>query len=225
MTHLKMKAFAGLAGLFVVMAAVLFAAAGTLAYWQAWAFLAVFFGSSFLITLDLIRHDKKLLERRITVGPLDEKQRSQKVIQMFAQAAFLLVIIFPALDHHFMWSSVSPFVSIAADALIAAGFFIVYRVFRANSYAGALIEVGAEQQVISTGPYAVVRHPMYSGALLLLLGVPLALGSWWGVFAVIPITLTIIWRLLDEERFLKKSLRGYEHYQSAVKFRLVPFVW
>jgi protein-S-isoprenylcysteine O-methyltransferase Ste14 len=225
MKNLNLKAFAGLFALLIVMAAALFISAWTFNYWQAWVFLAMFFGSSFAITVYLMKKDPKLLERRVTAGPTHEKETSQRIIQSIAQFAFLLVIVFPVLDHRFRWSMVPPYVSIAGDVLIAVGFYIVFLVFKENSFTSALIEVDTDQKVISTGPYAMVRHPMYIGALILLLGTPLALGSLWGVFTIIPITLVIIWRLIDEERFLAKNLPGYVEYKQAVRYRLVPFVW
>jgi protein-S-isoprenylcysteine O-methyltransferase Ste14 len=172
-----------------------------------------------------MKKDPKLLERRISAGPLHEKETSQKIIQSLAQASFLLVIIFPVLDHRFGWSAVPPYANIVGDILIVIGFYIVFLVFKENTYASALVEVTTEQKVISTGPYALVRHPMYIGALILLVGTPLALGSWWGVLTIIPITAVIVWRLLDEERFLAKSLQGYVEYEHKVKYRLVPFFW
>ncbi len=225
MKHLNLKAFAGSLTLLAVTAAMLFVSAWTLDYWQAWVFLAAFFGPAFAITLHLMKSDPKLLERRISAGPLHEKETSQKIIQSLAQASFLLVIIFPALDHRFGWSTVPPYGNIAGDILIVIGFYIVFLVFKENTHASALVEVEADQKVISTGPYAWVRHPMYIGALILLLGTPLALDSLWGVLTVIPITAVIIWRLLDEERFLTKSLLGYMEYKGKVRYRLVPFVW
>jgi protein-S-isoprenylcysteine O-methyltransferase Ste14 len=225
MKSLNLKAFTELFALLSVMAAALFVPAWTLNYWQAWVFLVAFFGSSFAITIYLMRKDPKLLERRVTAGPLHEKETSQKIIQFIAQIAFLLVIVFPVLDHRFGWSLVPPYINIAGDILIAIGFYIVFLVFKENTYASALIEVDAEQKVISTGPYSHVRHPMYIGALVLLLGAPLALGSWWGVLTIVPITAVIIWRLLDEERFLAKSLPGYVEYEKKVKYRLVPLIW
>ena len=111
------------------------------------------------------------------------------------------------------------------DILVALGLYFVFLVFKENSFTSAVIEVGSEQKIITTGPYALVRHPMYIGALVMLTGVPLALGSWWGLLAVIPITLTIVWRLLDEEKFLAKNLPGYPEYQNKVKYHLVPFIW
>jgi protein-S-isoprenylcysteine O-methyltransferase Ste14 len=225
MKNLNLKALAGLLVLLAVMAAALFIPVWTLNYWEAWVFLIIFFGSAFTITIDLMRKDPKLLERRITVGPTDEKETSQKIIQFVAQFAFLLIIIFPVLDHRFGWSVVPVYVDIIGDILVAIGFYIVFIVFKENTYASALIEVGKGQKIISTGPYAWVRHPMYIGALILLLGTPLALGSLWGVFTIIPITLVIIWRLLDEERFLTKNLPGYAEYKNKVGYRLVPFAW
>jgi protein-S-isoprenylcysteine O-methyltransferase Ste14 len=225
MKNLNLKAFAGLFALFAVVSTALFVSAWTLDYWQAWLFLGVFFGSSFAITVYLMKKDPKLLERRVTAGPTHEKETSQKIIQFIAQFAFLLVIVFPVLDHRFRWSTMPPYVNIAGDVLIALGFYIVFLVFKENTFTSALVEVVADQEVISTGPYARVRHPMYIGALILLLGVPLALGSLLGIFTIIPITLVIIWRLLDEERFLAKSLQGYVDYEDKVKYRLVPHIW
>lgn len=225
MKNVNLKAFIGSFALLVITAAVIFGSAWTLDYWQAWVFLLAFFGPAFAITIYLMKMDPGLLERRITVGPTDEKETSQKIIQSLAQASFLLVIIFPVLDHRFGWSIVPPYVNIAGDILIVIGFYIVFLVFKENTYASALVEVTTGQKVISTGPYAWVRHPMYIGALILLIGTPLALGSWWGVLTIIPITAVIIWRLLDEERFLTKSLLGYTEYKSKVRYRLAPFVW
>ena len=225
MKNVNLKALAGSLALLAVTAAVIFASAWTLDYWQAWVFLAVFFGSAFAITIYLMKADPRLLERRISAGPLNEKEASQKIIQSLAQASFLLVIIFPALDHRFGWSSVPLVGSIAGDILIMIGFYIVFLTFKENTHASALIEVEADQRVVQTGPYALVRPPMYIGALILLVGMPLALGSVWGVLTIIPITAVIVWRILDEERFLAKNLPGYTEYKKKVKYRLIPSVW
>ena len=226
MNNLKIKTFAGFIGFLVFASAAIFLSAWTFYYWQAWVFLIVFFGSALIITVYVMKRDPALLERRISVGPLNEKEASQKIIQFLAQFAFLLVIIFPALDHRFGWSSApSPYINAIGDLLVVVGFYIVFLVFKENTFASALVEVAAEQKVISSGPYARVRHPMYIGALILLLGMPLALASWWGVLTIIPITAVIVWRLLDEERFLLKNLPGYGEYKNKVKYRLVPFVW
>jgi protein-S-isoprenylcysteine O-methyltransferase Ste14 len=209
----------------VVMGALLFLPAGTLDYWEAWVFVAVFFACSAAIGIWLMIKDPKLLERRMKVGPTAEKAPTQKIIAAFALLSFAGSGLLPALDHRFGWSDVpTPFV-ILGDILIALSYLAFYFVLRENTYAASTIQVEENQSVISTGPYALVRHPMYAGALILMLGIPLALGSWWGLLLFIPGLAGIIWRLLDEERFLSENLAGYTEYKNKVRFRLVPFVW
>jgi protein-S-isoprenylcysteine O-methyltransferase Ste14 len=222
---LNKKAVWGLLRLAVTMGLAVFLSAWTIYYWQAWVFLAVFFVSVSAITVYLIRQDSKLLERRVKAGPGAERERSQKTIQLLASIAFIAVIIIPALDHRFRWSKVPLYISGAGDVLVALGLLAVFFVFRENTFTSAIIEVGTEQRIIATGPYAWVRHPMYIGALIMLLGVPLALGSWWGLFTIVPMALVIVWRLLDEEKFLVKNLSGYSEYKKQVRYRLLPFIW
>lgn len=225
MNDLNKKAFGGLLFLVICLAALMFLPVWTFDYWQAWIFLAVFSVSVLAITVYLIKNDPKLLKRRVNAGPGAERERSQKVIQFIAQVAFIAVIVFPSVDHRFQWSVVPSYIVIAGDFLVALGLIIVFLVFKENTFTSAIIEVGTEQKVISTGPYAIVRHPMYIGALVMLIGVPLALGSWWGLLAIIPITLVIVCRLLDEENFLVRTLSGYSEYRNKVRYHLVPFVW
>ncbi|MDP2944139.1 MAG: isoprenylcysteine carboxylmethyltransferase family protein [bacterium] len=225
MKNLNKKAFGGLLRFLIVLAALLFFPAGTFHYWQAWIFLAVFSMSVLAITIYLMKTDLKLLERRINAGPGAEKEKSQKIIQSFASLAFIMVIVFSSIDHRLSWSALPPDVSVAGDILVALGLLIIFFVFRENTFTSAIIEVDAGQKVISAGPYALIRHPMYTGALVMLLGIPLALGSWWGLFTIIPITLVIVWRLLDEEKFLANNLLGYSEYQKKVRYRLLPFIW
>ncbi len=130
---------------------------------------------------------------------------------VFAMLGFIAMLVFPVLDHRFGWSPVPASVSVLGDALIALGFLFIFFVFRENSYGASTIQIAKGQTVISTGPYALVRHPMYAGALVMLVGIPLALGSWWGLFAL--------------ERFLRQNLPGYTEYQTKVKYRLLPFIW
>lgn len=222
---LKSQALLGLAALAAILAVVVFGAAGTVRYAEAWVFLGTFFGSSLAITVYLMRRDPKLLQRRVRGGPVAEQRPRQRVIQRLASGAFLGIIAVPALDHRFRWSHVPLPVVVAGDVLVALGFFAVSLVFRENSYASAVIEVGAEQKVIDTGPYALVRHPMYAGALVLLAGIPPALGSFWGLLLLAPFTAVIVWRLLDEEAFLLEQLPGYAAYRSKTPYRLIPFLW
>ena len=225
MTELNKKALIGFIGLFIVVSLLLFVGAWSVYYWQAWVFLGAFFIPALLITIYLAKNDTTLLERRVSAGPANEKETSQKRIQSVAQLAFLMIIVLPAIDHRLGWSSVPAYFVITGDLLIVAGYYVVFLVFRENTFTSATIEVAAGQSVISTGPYALVRHPMYSGALILLLGTPLSLGSWWGLLMVIPMVAALAWRLLDEEKFLSKNLHGYNAYQQKVKYRLIPFIW
>jgi protein-S-isoprenylcysteine O-methyltransferase Ste14 len=188
-------------------------------------YLSIFVASSALITAYLWKKDRKLLERRLNAGPGAEKEGSQKVIQWLASLAFMGAMILPSLDHRFSWSTVPLPITITGDGLVALGFLIVFLVFKVNTFTAATIAVTLDHQVISTGPYGAVRHPMYSGALVMLLGTPLALGSLWGLAMLIPMIFTIAWRARDEERFLREHLSGYAQYCRTVRYRLVPFVW
>jgi protein-S-isoprenylcysteine O-methyltransferase Ste14 len=225
MTSLNKRAFGGLLILFLVMASLLFLVAGTLHYWQAWTFLGVYFGASLALTLYLMKRDPALLERRMSGGPFAEKEPAQKIIMSFASLGFIGLIVIPALDHRFGWSHMPLYAALAGDALVALGWLGIFFVFRENSFTSATIELASDQKVISTGPYALVRHPMYATALVMLLGIPLSLGSWWGVLVIVAIVPALIWRLLDEERFLARSLAGYVEYQSTVRYRLLPPIW
>jgi protein-S-isoprenylcysteine O-methyltransferase Ste14 len=225
MDTLQRKAFAGLLILFLVMAALLFLAAGTIRYWQGWAYLAVFFGASFLITLYLAKNDPALLKRRLSAGPWAEKEQAQKIIMAFTSIGFIALIVTPALDFRFGWSAVPLPIVAAGDVLVAIGYAIIFLVYKENTFTSATIEVAKDQQVISTGPYALVRHPMYAGGLLYLLGTPLALGSWWGLVPFAATLPFLIWRLFDEEAFLARNLPGYTEYRNKVRFRLMPGVW
>jgi protein-S-isoprenylcysteine O-methyltransferase Ste14 len=225
MNILNMKAFGGLLFLVVVMGALLFIPARTLNYWQAWTFLAVYFASSLAITLYLMKKDPKLLQRRMSGGPAAEKERAQKIIMFFASLGFIGLIIFPGLDHRFAWSRVPPYVALAGDVLVGVGFLAIFFVFKENTFSFATIEVARDQTVISTGPYALVRHPMYAGAFVMLVGIPIALGSWWGLLVLVAMMPALIWRLFDEEKILARKLPGYVEYQRTVRYRLIPLVW
>ncbi len=225
MTSMTMRAFRSLLVVVAVIAALLFTAAGTVHYWQAWIFLAVYLVSSLVITLDLVKTNPKLLERRMRGGPFAEKKTSQKIIMALTSLGFVALIIVPALDRRLAWSHMPSFVVLAGDALVVLGFVAVYFVFRANSFAAATIELAPDQQVISTGPYAWVRHPMYAGGLVLLAGIPIALASWWGLLVLAAMLPALIWRMIDEENFLTRSLPGYGGYLAKVRYRLVPGIW
>lgn len=222
---LIVRSFAGLIFLLAVMSAALYFAGGGAGYWQAWTFLTVFGVCVLLITLYLMVKDRALLERRTQAGPVAEQRGIQQIIQAIASLAFIAVFIVSALDHRFGWTNPPDWAVPLGNALVALGLLIVFFVFRENTFTSGTIEIAKDQHVISTGPYALVRHPMYAGALIMLAGVPLALDSWAGLLALIPLKLAIMARAVDEERFLAEQLPGYDAYRAKVRNRLMPLVW
>jgi protein-S-isoprenylcysteine O-methyltransferase Ste14 len=208
-----------------VMALLVFGTAGTIRYWQGWLYLAVFFGASLLTTLDLMRRDPALLERRMRGGPTAEKRPAQRLVMLGASVGFVSLLVLPALDRRLHWSDLSFRVVLAGDVLVVVGFYFIFRVYRENTFTSATIEIAPNQTVVSTGPYAIVRHPMYASALLYVIGTPLALGSYWGLIGVAVMLPFLIWRLFDEERMLAANLPGYVEYQMRVRHRLIPLVW
>ncbi|WP_438276837.1 methyltransferase [Nitrobacter sp.] len=225
MEHLGARAFGSLVIVIVVMACVLFGTAGTFDYWQAWIFLACYGMASLVLTLYMLRYDPALLRRRMRGGPFAEKEPAQKLIMLIASAEFIALLVVPALDRRFAWSHMPAIVALLGNAVMAFGWFAIYRVFRENSFTSATIEVAQDQTVITTGPYARVRHPMYAGALVMFAGIPVALGSWWGLLVVLTVLPLLIWRLLDEENFLARDLPGYTAYQQTTRYRLIPGIW
>jgi protein-S-isoprenylcysteine O-methyltransferase Ste14 len=225
MNALNAKAFAGLLFLNLVTAALLFVPAGTFDYWQAWAFLVVYFVPSLAITLDLMRHDRALLTRRMRGGPLAEKEPAQRLIMSIASLGFIGLIALPALDHRFAWSHMPTSIPLVGDAFVLIAWLAIFLVFKENTFSATTVELAADHKVISTGPYALIRHPMYAAGLLMLGAMPIALGSWWGLLILAAILPALLWRLLDEERFLIKNLPGYVAYQGKVRYRLIPLVW
>ena len=222
---LRKRAFEGLAQFLVALAAFLFLPAWSLRYWQGWVFWFEFSLLVSLITVYFLWKDPALIERRLKAGPLAEKQKKQKIIQWFANFFFVSLIVFPGLDHHFGWSHVAPAAVFVGNAFVAVGLGIVFLVFRENSYTSGTIEVDEEQTIVTTGPYRLVRHPMYSGAILLLIGIPLALGSLWGLLVCVPMVAVMVWRLVDEEKYLCKNLPGYDEYRTTTRYRLVPGIY
>jgi protein-S-isoprenylcysteine O-methyltransferase Ste14 len=212
--------------LFVLaMAAMLFVPAGSLDFWQGWLYALVFVAAATAISIYFLKHDPKLVERRMRAGPLAEDRLSQKIIMAITLFGFVLALVLPGLDHRWHWSAVPAWLVLVANAGVALTFVIFFIVLKQNRYAASTIRVEADQPVISTGVYSIVRHPMYSGALLLLVFTPLALGSFWAMLLIVPLVPVLIWRLLDEEYFLKQNLPGYVDYCRTIRFRLIPRIW
>ena len=205
-----------------LLVAMLFLPAGTFHYWQAWVYLAILTIPAGLVMTYLIRKDPELLERRMR---MTEKEAEQRTIIKLSILFFIIVFLIPGFDKRFGWSSVPLEVVIIADAIVLAGYVVFVLVLRENRYASRIIEVEQKQKVITTGPYAVVRHPMYSGALLMYGFSPLALGSYWGMIPNALLVILIVARIRNEEKVLKQELEGYREYTQKVKYRLVPQIW
>ncbi len=225
MKALMVKSMAGLVFLDLVLGLALFLSAGSLAFWQAWLFLLVWTVCVLLITAYLMKYDQKLLASRTQVGPVAETQKVQQVIQGFASLFFIGIFIVAGLNFRFHWAVVPAPLSWISDAFVVLGFFIVYLTFKENSFTSATIEVAEEQKVVTSGPYKVVRHPMYAGAILLLLFTPLALGAWAALPMPLPLIVVVAIRAVEEEKYLQTSLPGYAAYCQKVRFRLVPYIW
>ncbi|HZY25268.1 MAG TPA: isoprenylcysteine carboxylmethyltransferase family protein [Bacteroidales bacterium] len=222
---LKRRTILGFVLTTVIFELLLFGTAGSFNYWQGWLYSIitfVFLGGS---AIYLWKRDPALLERRTKVGAVYEKEKGEKIVQIIAVLGSILIAVIPALDYCFGWSHVPLYIVILGAILLIIGYYLVFLVFKVNSFASTTIEVATDQKVISTGPYGVVRHPMYLGALIALVGTPLSLGSWWGLIILISYVPGIIWRLLDEERFLSKNLQGYDEYRQKVRYRLIPLLW
>ncbi|CDO90057.1 hypothetical protein AWC29_04530 [Mycobacterium triplex] len=208
-----------------ILGLLLFLPAGTLDYWQAWAFIATAIVVTILPTIYLYRTNPAALERRMHAGPGAEGRTLQKIVITGAFVAFTAMLVFSAYDQRMGWSRVPGWVSLLGDALVAIGLGIAMVVVIQNAYAAATVTVESGQTLVSSGVYKQVRHPMYVGNFVMMIGIPLALGSYWGLLFVIPAQAVIIFRILDEEKLLTEQLPGYRQYTQHVRYRLLPYVW
>lgn len=207
---------------FPIIGLLFFWPAGTFDYWQAWLWLAILFLPLMGMFLYLIKRDPALLERRVRTGETRPEQR-----RIIAVSALFLILIFllPGLDKRFGWSSVPVWLVIVADVFVLAAFLLNFLVIRVNSYASRVVEVEQGQQVITTGPYALVRHPMYLSIILILLATPLALGSYWGVIPTLAYIPLLAARAKNEEELLVNDLPGYREYMQKTRYRFFPGIW
>lgn len=201
--------------------------AWTVEYWQAWTFVALLFVWEGATSLYLYRRDPALLQRRLGQGvrARTEETAAQQKVQSAVQGLMLVTLALAATDHRKDWSSLSASVCVVGFVLLATALAMVFLVFKTNTYAAATVQVEQGQQVVSTGPYALVRHPMYAALVLQLVAQPLALGSLWALLPCVVVIAVLALRALDEEKFLVKNLAGYSEYMTRVRHRLVPLVW
>ncbi|MEU0498707.1 isoprenylcysteine carboxylmethyltransferase family protein [Mycobacterium sp. NPDC006124] len=203
----------------------LFLPAGTLDYWQAWVYLVVFVAATLLPSLYLAAKYPAALQRRMKGGPTAETRPVQRIVMVATVLAVLAQVVVSALDHRFGWSTVPGAVVVGGDVLVGVGLLLAQFVIIQNGYAAATITVEANQSLVSTGLYGVVRHPMYLGALVMMVGAPLALDSLWGLTLLIPGAVALAARIGDEEKMLAEELPGYGEYVGRVRYRLVPGLW
>lgn len=206
----------------VFMGIFFFLPAGSFKFWEAWAYCLILLPLMLFAVLYFLKKDPELLERR---SKMREKEKEQKVIITISSVIFFIGFLIPGFDYRFGWSVVPTYLVVVSDVLVFLGYLIFLFVLRENSYASRVIEVEKTQKVISTGPYAVVRHPMYSGVVIMLLVTPLALGSFWAMVAFILVPFLIVGRILNEEKVLLKELSGYKEYCRKTRYRLIPYVW
>ncbi|MED5816083.1 isoprenylcysteine carboxylmethyltransferase family protein [Mycolicibacterium sp. 050232] len=214
----------GLFGL-ALFAVALFWPAGTFHYWQAWVFVAVFMATTVAPSIYLAVRDPAALQRRLHGGPTAETRIVQKIVIWAITGSAFAAFILSALDHRFGWSSMPVAVVVLGNILVAVGLILAQMVVFQNSFAGASIQVEDEQPLVSTGLYGLVRHPMYFGAVLMMFGTPLALGSYWGLLVSIFSIPIFGVRIADEEKMLRAELDGYDEYAQEVRYRLLPYVW
>ncbi|MEW6405882.1 MAG: isoprenylcysteine carboxylmethyltransferase family protein [Chloroflexota bacterium] len=207
---------------FPIIGLLFFWPAGTFDYWQAWLWLAILFLPLMGMFAYLIKRDPALLERRVRTG---ETRPEQKRIIAVSALYLILIFLLPGLDKRFGWSSIPVWLVIVADALVLASFLLNFLVIRVNSYASRVVEVEQGQQVITTGPYALVRHPMYLSIILIMLVTPLALGSYWGVIPSLAFIPLLAARAKNEEELLMNELAGYREYTQKTRYRLFPGIW
>ncbi len=225
MDSLKRKVIINWGTRLILLSALLFVPANSLAFPRGWMFLTVYFLPQIFMVGYFLRTNPTFVERRLKLGPSHETRARQKLVMVLVILFTFAAVIVAGFDHRFGWSQVPLIASVAACVIILIGIGVQFRVFRENSFASATIELAADQRVIATGPYAIVRHPMYSGALLADCCIPLALGSWWALLPALFKAPVIALRLLDEEEFLRANLPGYAEYCRKVPHRLIPGIW
>lgn len=196
--------------------------AGTFNFWQFYLYITVLVLPMFFVLFYFLKNDPKFLERRTRA---QEKEKTQKINQIVFLLIFFTGFIIPGFDKRFGWSEVPVWIVIITNIVIAVGYFLIFNVFKQNSYASRIVEVEKDQKVISTGLYGIVRHPMYIGVLIMYIPTPLALGSYWGLIPMATIPVALVIRIINEEKVLKRELPGYNEYCTKTKYRLIPYLW
>lgn len=215
------KAFMVPVILMIVMGLVLFIPAGSLRFWEAWLWWSIIAAMTLFITCYFVKNDRSLLARRMQV----REKEAQPVLIRLLSFLSLMVFVVPGIDHRYHWSAVPVWLVLGANVMVLLGYIFIYLVFKENSYASTVIQVDKQQLVIRSGPYAIIRHPMYLGLLIMLLFTPLALGSYPALIFALLFIPTLILRIKKEEEMLLRDLPGYRDYHAKTRFRLIPLIW
>ncbi len=220
--RLALMALVRIVAAFVILLGMLLFSAGTVGYWEAWAYMAVLFVPMTLALAYLLWNDPGLLERRMRMR---EREKEQGLVVKLGSLCYLLIFLLPGLDRRFGWSEVPVAAVVMADILFLLGYGLFVLVLKENSYASRVVEVEEGQRVVTTGPYAIVRHPMYGAVIAIFVATPVALGSWWAVLPALPLVALLVVRVRNEEQVLLKELEGYSDYSQVTRYRLVPGLW
>ena len=206
----------------LLLGALLFLPAGSLEYYKGWLLLGLLFVPMTAVCVILLRKDRTLLEKRLSSN---ETERKQKIVIALSSLEFVACFLLAGFDFRFGWSRFPLWLTAVASLLFLGGYLIYAEVMRENAYLSRTVEVQAEQRVVDTGLYGLVRHPMYFGTILLFWAMPLVLGSWPALAVMLPYPLLLVKRIKNEEALLEKGLPGYAEYEQKVKYRLLPFIW
>jgi protein-S-isoprenylcysteine O-methyltransferase Ste14 len=221
---LVVKIFFRIFFIFIFMGILFFLPAGSLQYWEAWIYIVMLIITAFFVIVYFIRKDPDLLENRILKRR--EKEKEHKSIQNIFSFVFLTGLLIPGFDHRFHWSDIPFYIVLISDLFVLIGYLMIVRVMKENSYASAIIEKKEDQRVIETGPYKIVRHPMYTGGLIFIICTPVALGSYWAFILFLILTpVVLVLRIKGEEKYLIANLQGYKEYCQKTKYHLIPFIW
>lgn len=194
-------------------------------YWQGWAYLTIFTIANLAMTIYFLKHDQTLMVKRLKMGTKSENLKSQKILKLSFLVLFISVCLISAVDHRCEFVDIPISLTVGADILLVLSFYLCFWVLKVNSFASAAVEISKNQRVIMSGPYAIVRHPWYFASFIIFVISPIALDSLLGIIPGILITITLIFRILDEEKYLKINLPGYSDYCKIIKYRLIPFIW
>ena len=206
----------------IIISVLLFIPAGSIKFWNAWLFIGVLFIPMAFVIVYLIIRDPELLFKRMVTN---EKEKTQKKVVLLTSIIFLSTFIISGLDYRFQWSSIPLLVVVLSSIIVLAGYILFFMVMRQNSYASRVVEIQEKQKVIDSGLYGIVRHPMYSAAILMFMFMPLVLGSFYALIPLIIFPLQMDTRMKNEEFILEKGLVGYIEYKKKVRYKIIPFLW